>query len=149
VNVVDEKWVNGQKMEKKMLEIKKDPPYFRIRELEICLTNNNMRFVNFYSGNNAKTTMSVRIANNDQRIKNCIRDLESSQLLTRVSMTESSKNKIPTPLYSLTNRGIVILYLIKYRDAQLSDKQTLSQKILVWLICICPLTTHIFVIFYQ
>lgn len=44
-------------------------------------------------------------------------------------MTESSKNKIPTPLYLLTAHGIIILYLLKYRDAQISDKHTISQKI--------------------
>ncbi|HJT49024.1 MAG TPA: hypothetical protein VJ729_12655 [Nitrososphaeraceae archaeon] len=130
VKVVDEKWINGQKMERKMLEIRLDPPSFRIRELEHWLMKKNQQFLNFYSGPKRHTTMNTRIANNDQLIKSCIHDLESSQLLAKIEMTESLKNKIPTPLYSLTTHGIIVLYLIKYRDAEPSDKLTISQKII-------------------
>jgi hypothetical protein len=77
--------------------------------------------------------MNTRIANNDQLIKKCICHLESSHLLVKTEIVESSKNKIPTPVYALTEHGVIILYLIKYKDARPNDKLRF-QKIIIELI---------------
>ena len=66
---------------------------------------NNKQFLNFYTDSKAHTTMNTRIANNDKLIKNCIHDLESSQLLAKIETVKSAKNELPTPVYSLTEHA--------------------------------------------
>ena len=129
---VDEVWVEGKKIEKKrrLIRMDLDPPNFRIRELEHWLMKKNLQFLKFYRGKRNRTTMSARIANNDQLIKKCIYDLERSHLLIKTATVESSKNKIHTPIYSLTEHGVIILYLIKYKNAQANNKSKIHAIII-------------------
>ena len=90
---------------------------------------NNRQFLNFYTDSKSHTSMNTRIANNDRLIKNCINDLESVLLLTKVQIVESTKNRIPTPVYSITDQGIIILLVLKYKDADSKDKSKIRMVI--------------------
>ncbi len=129
---VEEVVIEGKKIVKKrrMVRMDPDPPNFRIRELARWLMKRNLQFLKFYRGKRNRTTMSARIANNDQLIKKCIYDLESSHLLIKTALVESSKNKMETPIYSLTEHGVIISYLIKYKNAQANDKSKIQAIII-------------------
>lgn len=116
-----------QKTEEFQLQI--DPQSFRIRELARWLMENNKRFLNYYTDSKSNTTMNSRIANNDRLIKGCINDLESSMLLEKIGTVEATKNGIPTPVYRLTDNSVIILLLMKYKDAGQKDRLKIQQII--------------------
>lgn len=116
-----------QKIEEFQLQI--DPPSFRIRELAHWLMENNKHFIDFYVDSSGHTTMNSRIANNDRLIKGCINDLESSMLLEKIGTVEATKNGIPTPVYRLTDNSVIILLLMKYKDAGQKDRLKIQQII--------------------
>jgi hypothetical protein len=102
---VDEELIDGKKIEKiEGIELHIDPPSFRIRELEHWLMKNNKQFLNFYTDSKSHTTMNTRIANNDKLIKNCIHDLESSQLLVKIQTVKSAIAEVIDVIRSLPDR---------------------------------------------
>src|ERR1051325_6042901 len=128
------KLVEDKREEKKVeeLQLHIDTRSFRIRELAHWLMKNNRQFLNFYTDSKSHTSMNTRIVNNDRLIKNCINDLENSQLLTKVETVESIKNRIPTPIYSITDHGVIMLLLMKYKNAESKDKLKIAKIYLIY-----------------
>lgn len=124
-----ERLVDSKKIKEEAVKLQTDPHSSRIRELERWLIKNNKQFRYFYTDSKSHTTMSARIANNDKLIKSCISELESSQLLAKIEIVKSTKNSMPTPVYSLSDPGVIISLLKKYKDAQPRDKLKIQQLI--------------------
>jgi hypothetical protein len=117
--------------EGKWIPLKTKPEIFKIRDLEYWLMKHNRYFIELYSGLKAKTRMSDRIINNDKQIKGHLKNLESIQLIHIKEYVKGEKNDLETPVYELTNHGLIILIIIRYQSNYFSQDKNRTNQIII------------------
>lgn len=96
------------------IEIHIDPTSFTPWTLTKWLLKKNLEFVKYYSGLTRYMTNTMKILNRVSTVESFVKDLEALGLIGQTGVEKASKNKMPMPVYSITQFGTITLSLIKY-----------------------------------